>query len=147
MHGRPDIEINTAQGRPLAVVEVKNFPRLSLENAVELRDGLIAQLQGPVRYAMVLSQEKGFIWRRQSDQLEYGEPEELDMRPVLREYLSDGELSQRVRGAELELILSHWLGDLARGRQISLAGVAQEGPFVRFAADIRNAQINLQALT
>lgn len=144
MARRADIAISTSHGRPLAFVEVKNPPRLSLETAVGLRDAIVEQL--PVKYVLVVSQSEGYIWRRQSTGPGYDEPEMLDMRPVLREYLSDGELSRQIRGTELELVLSHWLGDLARGRVTRPRGVAEEGPFVQFLSDVRGAQINLEAV-
>lgn len=147
MSRRADILISTSQGRPLAVVEVKNLPQLSLGNAQELRDALLEQLPRPVPYVLVVSQTRGFIWQRQSEEPHYGEPEVLDMRPVLREYLSDAELSRHVRGTELDLVLSHWFGDLARGRAPTRpSGIREDGPFRQFVSDIRDARINLEAL-
>ena len=147
MYPRPEIAISTRQGRPLAVVEVKNLPDLSLADATELRDTVVRPLGRPVKYVLVVSQNRGFIWERQGDQPPYGEPEVLDMQPVLREYLSQDELTRRFRGADLDLVLSHWLGNLARGRDTRPAGIGDHGPFVHFLADIRGAQINLEALS
>ena len=144
MPGRADIEIVTSHGRPLAFVQVKNLPRLSRETAVGLRDALVQDV--PIQYVLVLSQNAGFVWRRQGDQVEYREPEVLDMRPVLREYFSEGELSRHMRGTELELVFSHWLGDLARGRVTRPGGTAGHGPFAQFVTDIRDAQIRIEAL-
>lgn len=143
---QPDIAISTASGRQLAIVEVKNLPQLSLAQAVDVRDSLLEDLVRRINYVLVVSQTKGFIWQRQGDERLYGEAEELDMRPVLREYLSEGELSQHIRGAELELVLSHWLGDLARGHLSPRVGTQEQGPFLQFISDIRGAQIQLQAL-
>src|SRR3982750_4100746 len=105
-----DITIIAPSGQPLAAVEVKNFPGLSLTQAVDLRDGLLEHLARPVKYVLVVSQAKGFIWQNRGGDLLYGEPEMLDMRPVLREYFTDAELDRHIRGAALELVLSHWLG-------------------------------------
>ena len=145
MRRRADILISAPHGRPLAAVEVKNLPRLSLGDASELRDGLVEYLARPIEYVLVVSQTRAFIWKRRGDDSQYGEPEALDMRPILREYLTDAELDRHIRGVELELVLSHWLGDLARGRVTSPGGVAQQGPFVQFLSDIRGAEINLEA--
>ncbi len=143
---RADISISTPHGRPLAVVEVKNLPQLSQGSAIELRDALVEQLPRSIKYVLVVSQTRGFIWQREEDRPPYREPEVLDMTPVLREYLTDAELSRHIRGAELELVLSHWFGDLARGRVTRPGAIADDGPFVRFLSDIRGAQINLEAL-
>src|SRR4051812_4776578 len=146
MPARADIAINTLSGQPLAAVEVKNLPHLSLDQAVDLRDALLEHLTRPVKYVLVVSQSKGFIWQGRGDELQYGEPEVLDMRPVLREYLTDAELDRHIRGTELELVFSHWLGDLTRGRVTRPAGVGEGGPFSRFASDIRQARIDLEAV-
>jgi hypothetical protein len=146
MGKKPDIIVSTRQGRQLAVVEVKNLPGLSLEDAVALRDAIVEPPSRPVRYVLVVSQAKGFLWRWQEEETRYGEAEELDMGPVLREYVSDGELNRHIRGADLDLVLSHWLGELARGRVARPGGVSEQGPFVQFISDIRGAQINLEAL-
>lgn len=144
MPGTADIEIITPHGRALASVRVKNLPGLSRETAIALRDALLEDL--PVRYVLVLSQTVGFIWARQDEQPQYGEPEVLDMRPVLREYFSEGELSRHLRGTGLELVFSHWLGDLARGRVTRPGGTGGQGPFAQFVEDIRHAQIRIEAL-
>ncbi len=67
------------------------------------------------------------------------------MRPVLREYLTDAQLDLHIRGAELELVFSHWLGDLARGRVTLPSGVDEQGPFSQFLVDVRHAEIYLEA--
>lgn len=151
MSGRADILVRTGLGRPLGLVEVKNLPRLSQENAVDLRDALVQQLGHEIKYVLVASQSAGYIWRLQDhEQLgkepEYGPPQVLDMRPVFREYLTEAELDRHIRGAELSLVLSHWLGDLARGRTDVLPQTPEQGPLSQFVSDIRGAQVNLEAL-
>src|SRR4051794_22725665 len=146
MPTRADIRISTPSGRPLAVMEVKNLPQLSLADAVDVRDAVVEHLARPVEYVLVASQARGFIWQRQGDEPRYGEPDVLDMTPVLREYLTEAELGRHIRGASLELIFSHWLGDLARGRVTRPAGAGEQGPFRQFTSDIRQAQVNFEAL-
>lgn len=146
-----DIFVKTGWGRPLAFVEVKNLPRLSEGNAVELRDALVEHLDDAIPYVMIVSQSAGYIWRLQEHErfgktADYGRPQVLDMKPVLREYLTEAELDRQLRGAELDLIVSHWLGDLARGRTQVLPRTVEQGPLSQFISDIRGAQINLEAL-
>lgn len=145
MPSRTDIAINTSSGQPLAVVEVKNIPHLTLAQAVDLRDAMFEHVARPVRYVLVVSQAKGFIWRGDGHAPGWGKPEVLDMRPVLREYLTDAQLDLHIRGAELELVFSHWLGDLARGRVTLPSGVDEQGPFSQFLVDVRHAEIYLEA--
>jgi len=151
MSRRADIFVKTPQGRPLALVEVKNLPGLSENNAVELRDALVLHLDDLIRYVMVVSQSAGYLWQVQADETSsklphYGQTQELDMTPVLREYLSEAQLKRHLRGTDLDLVLSHWLGDLARGRTDTLPGTTEQGPLVQFVADIRGAQVNLEAI-
>ena len=148
---RVDILVTSISHRPLAFVEVKNLPHLSEANAVAVRDGLIQELEDTVPYVMVVSQSTGYLWHLEGDErfgkpAEYGRAQVLDMKPVFREYLTEVELSQHLRGTGLDLILSHWLGDLARGRTGVLPGTAGPGPFSQFVSDIRGAHINLEAL-
>jgi len=135
----------------LAFVEVKNLPRLSEGDAVELRDALIQDLADAIPYVMIVSQSVGFIWQLEGNErlgkaAEYGRAQLLDMRPILREYLTEAELDRHLRGAELDLVMSHWLGDLARGRTEVLPRTVEQGPLSQFVSDIRGAQINLEAL-
>lgn len=150
MSGRPDILVKTRWGHPLALVEVKNLPRLSESNAVDLRDALVQHAADAVRYVMIVSQSAAYLWQLQHERsgapVDYGQPQVLDMTPVFREYLTEAELSRHIRGAELDLVLSHWLGDLARGRSDVLPRTREQGPLSNLVSDIRDAQIDLEAL-
>jgi hypothetical protein len=146
MTERPDIGIRGAGGAPLAMVEVKNIPKLTLGAAARIRDQLTAYARAvpTAKYFLVLSQEDGFIWEPDPNGAYGAEGERISMRPVLREYLSDAELDRHIRGSELELVLVHWFGDLARGRLVQPGNARADGPFARFAADIRDAQVELE---
>jgi hypothetical protein len=145
MANRPDIAIVGQNGASLAIVEVKNLPELGAAAATRVRDALIENLGRSARYLLVLSQESGFIWELapSGDVVDQG-GERLSMRPVLREYLTDAELDRRIRGAELELVFSHWFGDLARGRVTRPDGAIAGGPFDHFLSDVRGAQVLFQ---
>jgi len=150
MSRRADILVRTPLGQPLALVEVKNLERFTKDNALELRDALLWYGIDAIPYVMVVSQSTGYLWKlqaRRPGMAEYGQAQVLDMKPVFREYLTEVELGRHLRGAELELVLSHWLGDLARGHTQVLPQTQEEGPLSQFVADIRDAQIELETLT
>lgn len=146
---RADILVRTRSGRRLALVEVKNLPRLSERDALDLRDALAQDSADAVPYVMVVSQSVGYLWQLQAERsggmAEYGQAQVLDMKPVIREYLGEAELSRHLRGAELDLVLSYWLGDLARGRTDVMPTTREPGPLTSFVADIRDAQVELEA--
>lgn len=150
MSHRPDILVKTRSGHPFALVEVKNVQHLSTGMAAEIRDELVQHAAKEVRYVIVVSQSAAYLWQLQrepsSAKIDYGRPQVLDMAPVFREYLSEAELSRHFRGAELDLVLSHWLGDLARGRTDVLPQTPEPGPLLDFVSEIRGAQVNLEAL-
>jgi hypothetical protein len=146
-----DILVTSVSHRPLAFVEIKNLPDLSEANAVAVRDGLLQEQADTVPYVMVVSQSIGYLWQLKGNErlgksADYGRPQVLDMKPVFREYLTDAELNEHLRGAGLDLVLSHWLGNLARGLTSVLPGTAGPGPFSQFVSDIRGAHVNLEAL-
>lgn len=155
MSRRADILVRTPLGQPLALVEVKNLERFTKDNALELRDALLrfallANANDAIPYVMVVSQSTGYLWKlqaRRPGMAKYGQAQVLDMKPVFREYLTEVELGRHLRGAELELVLSHWLGDLARGHTQVLPQTQEEGPLSQFVVDIRDAQIELETLT
>jgi hypothetical protein len=150
MSEKADILVTRRSGHPLALVEVKNLRRLSEGDAADLRDALVQHMADAVQYVMVVSQSTGYLWQLQGERLgttaDYGQPQLLDMMPVFREYLSEAELSAHIRGAGLDLVLSHWLGELSRGRTPVLPPTSGKGPLSNFVSDIRGAQVNLEAL-
>lgn len=114
-----DILVYGPATHPVAVVEVKNIRRLSLAQAIEVRQALMesADAWAAESYVVVLSQEWGYLWRPSAVGLGDGRPDSrFDMRDILREYLTARELDGHLRGAELELAILQWLSDLSRGR-------------------------------
>lgn len=150
MSRNADILVRTRGGRPLAVIQVKNLPRLLEIDAVDLRDALAQRRDEVVRYVMIVSQSAGYLWQLQAEPSgaaeRYGRPQILDMYPVFRAYLSEEELSRHLRGTELDLILSHWLGDLTRGCADLLPRILETGPLSNLVADIRDAQVRFEAV-
>jgi hypothetical protein len=146
MISRPDIAIRAANSTTLALVDVKNLPNLSLGDAVRVRDELAEhrRLGASAKYFLILSQGRGFIWELDENGEFAAGAEGFSMRPVLREYLTEAELDRHIRGADLELVLLHWLGDLARGKAMQPADVGGNGPFARFTSEIRGAEVLLE---
>src|SRR5881392_136449 len=143
---QPDIAVRSRSGSNLAIVEVKNIPRLSQSDAEQLRDAVLSsRAEGDsFKYFLLLSQEIGFIWQLSHLPNQSVPSERFNLKPVLSEYLTDAELEQHLRGTELELMFAHWLGDLARGRGVQ-PKVSNNGTFQRFVSDLRGGQIHLGA--
>jgi hypothetical protein len=126
---------------PLAVVEVKNIGRLSLPQAMNVREALIESEAASATdsYILVVSQESGYLWKPMQAGNDDGRPDaRFDMRDVLRDYLTDRELDGHLRGAELELAILQWLSDLSRGRG---RVPSEESSMADLANAIRGARI------
>jgi len=114
-----DILIYGNATNPLAIVEVKNLRRLSLSQAMDVRQALVENEPGSAAdsYVLVISQESGYLWQPRQLHNDDGKPDaRFDMRAVLQDYLTDRELDGHLRGAELEPAIMQWLSDLSRGR-------------------------------
>ena len=66
-------------------------------------------------YFLLLSQERGFLWKkpRQEDTTAY--PLEFDMRSVVARLAPDVADNKRLREPELALVVLRWFWDLANG--------------------------------
>jgi hypothetical protein len=114
---QPDILVFGRENQSIAVVEVKNLHRLSPSQAIDVRRMLFdyGTVRAPDSYHLVVSQDAAYLWQPGRGAAADADVQ-FDMGPVLREYLTDRDLGQRLRGAELELAIIQWLSDLARGR-------------------------------
>jgi hypothetical protein len=102
----------------VAIVEIKNRRELPSAVAAEIHQMLLDQgyrIQPP--YFLLLSQDRGFLWKDAPNGVPVSPPQEFDMRNVVARYFPHLNPTERLRGAELELIVSQWLRDLAEGRQ------------------------------
>src|SRR2546425_2657227 len=145
---RADILVRRPDGAILAVVEVKNLPRIAAPDAMRLRDALVsfgfpAEL---ARYLLIITQDRGFIWEANGDGQWARQPESFDMTPVLREFLTEAELQRHLRGTELEIAVAHWLADLSRGRGLPRDSLGGAEGLARFLTDIRGAEVQPEAL-
>src|SRR4051794_28061502 len=115
---RPDIFIQDLDGRPVAIVEIKNYRELTRDIAIELRDTFLGYgyaVQAP--YYLLLSQDRGFLWKDANKEYSTNSLQEFDMHNVVARYFPSLQPTDRLRGAELTLIVLRWLSDLAEGWQ------------------------------
>lgn len=128
-------------GGPIAGVEVKNREDLSPDLAANLRRNMLAHHVIPaVPFFLLVSEDKAYLWTEQ-DRLGPEAPPsyELSMKRVVERFFPDRP-SGRLRGAELELLVFIWLGELSGARN----GLAdKESPLALsgFADAIRGATI------
>ncbi len=109
----PDLIINDKSGQLVAVVEVKNRQDLTPDLAAKLRRNLLAHDALPQSpYFLLLSQEKGYLWTPKEEMdIEALPAYEFSMLEVLNAYLSEELTGRRLRGDELEIVVSYWLSD------------------------------------
>src|SRR5207302_306656 len=94
----------------------------------------------PPAYFLIVSQNKAFLWEPEQAAANDVEPAtSFPMRQVLLEYLTDRELDQHLRGAELEIAILQWLSDITRGRG---AVPAAPSSLAKFAERLRGGEIH-----
>lgn len=110
---RPTILIQSPQGFPIAVVEVKNRQNLYRDVATDLRRNLVNYgVPSQVPYFMLLSQDVGFLWKgSKSENLDEPPAYEFPMDKVVKRYL-ELEDNRRIYGVVLELLVQQWLNEL-----------------------------------
>ena len=113
-----DILIRDANGKTLAVVEVKNMQNLSRDEAMQLRRNLTdfgVPFQAP--FYLLLSQDVGFLWKDSSyENLDMLPMYEFPMEDVVARY-SHGKAGERLYGAVFEILALRWLINLASQSQ------------------------------
>jgi hypothetical protein len=115
-----DIVVRNSDGNTVAVVEVKNSQNLSRDVAIDLRRTLIEHgLVPAVPYFLILSQDLGFLWKELGPAVSDAPPtHEFSMGPVMRRYQSQIDTTGRLSGSALELLVLHWLNEIAmNGKQ------------------------------
>jgi hypothetical protein len=112
-----DVVVLTPRGDPIALVETKNREDLSREVAMILRRNLVAHgLAKRAPYFLLVSQDRGFLWdERSGGKLLAAPVAEFSMVPVIQRYLPQVGPEDRLRGAQLDLVVAQWLNDLAFG--------------------------------
>src|SRR5262245_41924714 len=103
---RPDILVQSPAGSPIAIVEIKNLPDFSREEATEYRDALLEYgYRTDAPYFLLLSQERGFLWKKPSQEDTTRYPLEFDMHSVVARLAPDLAPNERLREPELALVV------------------------------------------
>ncbi len=115
----PDIAIRGVSGDLIAFVEVKNPRPMSRGLALSLyRDAVDHGVTTYAPYFLLVSQRLGFLWKPEEARNEAMAPlVEFPMAGVVARYLPELAEDDRLRGRELDLIVSQWLFSLAIGSQ------------------------------
>jgi len=142
---RPDILIQSPQGRPIVVVEVKNRQNFSRNIAKEYRRNLLTHgmyPQGP--YFLLVSQDVGFLWTNTKENIFDAEPSyEFPMKNVITRYLKR-EPGERLYKFELDAVVDQWLFDLTNatnGTQKNLEEPEKTLDLAGFNQLIRGAKV------
>ena len=111
----PDITIRKRDGRPIAIVEVKNKRALTEADASFLRRSFLAHgLIEDIPYFLVLSQDVGYLWHQEaSPSSDVDAFIRFSMDGVLKRFMSEADIDERLRGAQLELVVWQWLTEIA----------------------------------
>lgn len=142
--GRHDIVIQDPDGQFVAVVEIKNRQNLSREIATVLRrNSMTYSLLPQTPYFLLLSQDKGFLWK---DAWREG-PEvpptyEFPMDKVIARYVSK-EPDDRLYNQELEFLALQWLTDLANGKQKTSEEPEKTLAVAGFNETIKEARVSI----
>lgn len=114
VNAQPDILIQSPDGHPIAVVEVKNIQNLSRDEATELRGNLVSYgVPSRAPYFLLLSQDVGYLWKdTKQDNLFTPPAYEFPMDGVVSRF-SQRKPGQRLYATELELLILQWLTNLS----------------------------------
>jgi hypothetical protein len=110
-----DILVCNSKGKPVLVAEVRNRQELSAGVATALRRNLAAHnLLPSADYFLLASQDFGYLWNA-SDAAKPDAPPtaQFPMSDVIKRYHPKVRPEERLGGTELEMVLLHWLNDLA----------------------------------
>ncbi len=113
----PDMIVYDATGKPYMAVEVNNQIGLTAEMATRFRKEVVPRLIGAsTPYLMLASQERGYFWNRNDSAPAEAPPDlEFPMDNVVAHYRPaiDQDKTRRLRGSEVEILVWHWLVELA----------------------------------
>lgn len=114
---REDFRVVGRDGKPIAIVELKNRRGLSPQIAATYRRNLVAhEAVGDAPYLLILSQDRGYLWKDvSSGVLDAAPTAAFSMASVIQRYV--GNLQNRwLFQTEFGLLVLQWLEDLASGR-------------------------------
>jgi hypothetical protein len=142
---QPDLVIKDPDGRPIAVVEVKNRQDLSSDIAIEMRRNMLRRgLPAQVPYFLLLSQDVGYLWREsRQDNPDAPPAYEFPMDKVVKRY-SHREPGQRLYGTELELLVLQWLTNLSTKPQKMIEEPERTLELAGFNDSIKEAMVLIE---
>ncbi|MBN8228092.1 hypothetical protein JYK02_11295 [Corallococcus macrosporus] len=137
-----DIVLRSPSGKVIAVVEAKGSMKLTPTLAMQLRRRMLAHgLPATVPYFLLLTQERGFLWKGTATSHPDALPDaEFPMSKVVERYLPAGP-GARLHGTQLELLLVQWLTELALKAAPSRSGTETKLKKLGFLDAIRGAQV------
>ena len=141
-----DILIQSPEGNPIAVVEVKNIPNLTRNEAIQLRRNLAdygVPFQMP--FFLLLSQDIGFLWKDSKyENLDSQPTYEFPMDRVVARY-SSREPGERMYEAEFVFLVLRWLNNLATKQQNIGEEPEKSLAILGFIEAVRGADVLLEA--
>lgn len=110
-----DILVPNSDGKSILVVEAKNRQNLSASVASALRRNLaVHNLVPPSAYFLLASQEFGYLWKAADLSMPDTPPTaQFSMADIIARCFPGAGPEDRLRKAELEMLLLQWLQDLA----------------------------------
>jgi hypothetical protein len=116
--GSTDLIVRSTNGSVVAFVEIKNRQSLTAELASRYRRNLLAHgLTEASRYLVLMSQDRGYIWRPTfSDSPDLRPDVQFDVTPIIDRYLPHETRNGRLTEGGLTIIAAQWFSDLASGR-------------------------------
>lgn len=109
-----DLVIQNEEGFPVALIEVTNPRHLSLDTAMEIHRYIMERgLLGYTPYFLLLSQDKGYLWKNTKNENPDSLPDyEFSMEKVVNRYMKDL-MGQRLYTEVLEFLVLQWLTIMA----------------------------------
>ncbi|HEV7235007.1 MAG TPA: hypothetical protein VGN15_02430 [Ktedonobacteraceae bacterium] len=115
---RYDIILQSPEGQFVAVVEIKNIQDLSRDVATSIRrNSMTYSLLPQTPYFLLLSQDKGFLWKEAWREGPEAPPAyEFPMDTIVACYTKKAS-NERLYDIELEFLVLQWLTELAEGKR------------------------------
>lgn len=117
MQPQADLTLYDRDGRPTAVVEIKNKMGTGREWAAQLRRNILAHGDfRSVEYFLLATPDRLYLWRGAGGKAVPGDPTfEIDAHPYLQPYFARARVDPAtVSRQAFELIVGSWLADLMR---------------------------------
>lgn len=141
---RVDLLARDKQGRAIAIVELKNRPGLSARAAAELRRNIIVHGLRQIPYFLVLSQDKGYLWKPDAP-IDTMPQHSFLTRSVIPSHVIESARNGRLTERELEFFVLQWLLELPRKSPEHLQDFENELIRSGFVDAIKDAEILTEA--